>query len=300
MIRTKLLGLTRLAVPEVGFGTYLYQGGPELLRQAIDLGAAFIDTAEYYENEETVGRALRGVRERVFVATKTHHWRRGEVLACAEASLRKLQIETIDLYQLHWPNSIVPIEETMSAFEELVDQGKVRHIGVSNFSLPELRRAEQALRKHRIVANQLRYSLVHRTIEPHLLPYCQRRDIAVIAYSPLAHRFADLQAADQQGALAQVAKDVGRTMAQVALNWCLVKPGVFVIPKTESAAHLAENCASSDWRLTDDQVQALNRGVRYRSRGRLEQALRRFVRGLIQRRQAWRERDRGRDRAQTA
>jgi len=288
MVRTKVLGSSGVAIPEIGIGTYLYQGTSELLRRGIDLGAAFIDTAEYYRNEEIVGQAIRGVCERVFVATKVNHWRRREVLASADASLCKLGVDTIDLYQLHWPNSAVPIEETMSAMEELVDQGKVRFIGVSNFTLSELKRAERAMRKYRIVANQLRYSIVHRSIEPHLLPYCLERQIAVIAYSPLGHRFSSLIAADPKGALASVAQEIGRTVAQIALNWCLVKPGVVVIPKTESSDHLTENCQSSDWRLTAEQMSLLNRSVRFRSRGPLEQLLRRFVRGLVQRCQACR------------
>lgn len=282
MVRPKILGSTGVTIPEIGIGTYLYRGTAQLLRRGIDLGAAFIDTAEYYRNEEVVGQAVRGVRDRVFIATKVNHWRRREVFTSADASLRKLGVDTIDLYQLHWPNSAVPIEETMSAMEELVDQGKVRFIGVSNFTLPELKRAERAMRKHRIVANQLRYSIVHRSIEPHLLPYCQANQIAVIAYSPLGHRFSSLSEADRNGALASVAKETGKTVAQVALNWCLAKPGVVVIPKTESSDHLAENSQSSDWRLTEEQTSLLNRSVRFRSRGRVEQAFRRWVRAVFQ------------------
>lgn len=286
MIREKKLGSTTVTLPEIGIGTWLYHGTPELLRQGVDLGAAFIDTAEFYKNEELVGQAIRGIRERVFLATKVNHWRREEVKASADESLRKLGVERIDLYQLHWPNSAVPIEETLSAMEDLVDEGKVRFIGVSNFTLPELRRAERAMHKHRIVANQLRYSIVHRTIEPRLLPYCQDHDITVIAYSPLGHQFSALQAADSKGALAAVARETGHTMAQVALNWCLVKPAVVVIPKTESLEHMADNCRSSDWRLSLEQMQRLDRTVQYRSRSRMEQALRRFVRGALQ----WRQR----------
>ncbi len=289
-VRTKLLGHTGVPIPEVGIGTYLYRGSAELLQQGIDWGAAFVDTAKYYGNEDVVGRALRGRRDRVFVATKAHHWRRREVLAAADNSLRLLGIDTIDLYQLHWPNATVPLEETLGAFEDLVDQGKVRHIGVSNFSLGELRRAERTMRRHRIVANQVRYSIVFRTIEPRLLAYCQRQGICVIAYSPLGHRMSALTSADVRGTLAQVARESGRTIAQVALNWCLVKPGVVVIPKTESAGHLAENVAASDWRLTDQQMERLNRDVRFERRGALELLLRRWARACLQHRQAWRDR----------
>ncbi len=281
-MKTKELGDTGLQIPEIGTGTYLYHGSPDLLRHGVDYGATLIDTAEYYRNEEVVGQAIRGIRDRVFVATKANHWRRQDILNSADASLRKLGIDVIDLYQIHWPNSAVPIEETLSAMEVLVDQGKVRFIGVSNFTLPELKRAQQAMERHRIVSNQVRYSLVHRTIERRLLPYCQAHHITVIAYSPLGHKFASLLEADGDGMLRRVAAETGRTVAQVALNWCLAKPGVVAIPKTESADHLVENCGSSGWRLTDAQMKSLDRGVRFRSRGRLELFLRRSVRGAIQ------------------
>ena len=282
-MQTKELGATGVQIPEIGTGTYLYHGSAELLRHGVDLGATLIDTAEFYENEEIVGQAIQGIRDRVFVATKANHWRRKDILKSADASLRKLGIDTIDLYQIHWPNPAVPIEETMSAMEDLADRGKVRFIGVSNFTLPELKLAQRAMRKHRIVSNQVRYSLVHRTIEPHLLPYCQANQITVIAYSPLGHRFASLVEADPEGSIPRVAAETGRTVAQVALNWCLAKPGVVAIPKTESAEHLAENGQSSDWRLTEAQMKLLNESVRFRSRSRWELALRRFARGVVER-----------------
>jgi len=170
----RALGGTGIQLPEIGIGTYLYQGSSELLRRGIELGANFIDTAELYGNEEVVGRAIRGLRERAFIATKTHHFRYQEVLQCAEASLKRLGLDTIDLYQLHLANAAVPIAETMAAMEELVEQGKVRFIGVSNFSVPEFVRAQAALKRHELVSNQLRYSIVDRTVERDLLPFCHR------------------------------------------------------------------------------------------------------------------------------
>lgn len=279
----KEIGDTGVHVPEIGIGTYHYAGGPGLLRKAVEFGAALIDTAEYYGNEDVVGQCIKGIREHVFVATKANHWRRRDVLSSAEASLWKLGTDRIDLYQLHWPNAAVPIEETMAAMEDLVDQGKVRYLGVSNFSIREMERAQAALRRQRLVSNQLRYSLIERTIEPRILPYCQRHQITVLAYSPLGHSFQRVLAADRADALGAVATAVGRSRAQVALNWCIGKAGVVAIPKTESGEHLAENCASSGWRLTDDQARLLDRSIRFRRRSRPEAALRRLVRATLQR-----------------
>lgn len=279
----KRLGYTYVCVPEIGVGTWQYKGGPDLLRKAVDLGATLIDTAEYYGNEEIVGQAVNGIRDRVFVATKVNHWRYRDVIASAEASLRKLGTDRIDLYQLHWPNGAVPIEETMAAMEHLADQGKVRFLGVSNFSIGEMQRAQAALRRHRIVSNQVRYSLVERTIEPRILPYCQQQDVTVLAYSPLGHAFQRILRADPADTLGAVARAIGRTRAQVALNWCIGKPGVVAIPKTQSGAHLAENCAASGWRLSEEHMRRLDRSIRFRRRSGPEAALRRLVRNALQR-----------------
>lgn len=279
----RALAGTGIQLPEIGIGTYLYRGTSQLLRKGIELGANFIDTAELYGNEEVVGRAVKGIRDQVFVATKTHHFKYQEVIHCAEASLLRLGIDTIDLYQLHHPNAAVPIAETMAAMEQLVQQGKVRFIGVSNFTVPEVLKAQAALKMNKLVSNQMRYSIIDRTIERELLPFCQQHNLTLIAYSPLGHSFRNVLAADTAGVLEHVAREACKTKAQVALNWCLAKPGVVVIPKTESEAHLAENCASSGWRLTAEQVEKLNRGIKFRCRGRFEVAVRTFVRRTLQR-----------------
>jgi len=161
------LGKTGIRLPEIGFGTWNYSGGVEPLRAAIECGARLIDTAESYGTEEIVGEAIKGRRHQVFLASKAlpRNFRRRDLLAAAERSLRRLGTDHIDLYQLHWPNLTIPIEEPMRAMEELVDTGKIRFIGVSNFSVRDMVNAQAALSKQRIAANQVRYSLIERTIE---------------------------------------------------------------------------------------------------------------------------------------
>ena len=251
------LGGTGELVSEVGLGTWKYRGGAEPLRKGIELGANLIDTAEMY-------RTIRGRRGLVFLATKVlgSHLRHDAVLRAAEDSLRLLDDDIIDLYQIHSPNSGVPIAETMRAMEELVDRGIVRYIGVSNFSVSQLREARQAMTKYPVVSNQVLYNLKRRQIERDLIPYCVENSITVIAYTPLADgslsgrsRFRP----DKGGAvLEQVAMDVGKTPAQVALNWCLSRPNVIVIPKTNNVARTAENCAASGWSLSPGQVAILD------------------------------------------
>ena len=139
----KELGNTGVMVPEIGLGAWKYRGGPAPLRRGIELGAALIDTAEMYRNEDEVGQAIEGLRSALFLATKVSgsHLRYDQVMQAAEDSLRRLRVDCVDLYQVHWPNRSVPIAETMRAMEELVDTGMVRYIGVSNFSTRELQEA---------------------------------------------------------------------------------------------------------------------------------------------------------------
>ena len=258
------LGNTGVMVPEIGLGTWKYRGGVEPLRRGIALGAYLIDTAEIYRTEDVVGQAIQGMREGVFLATKVSgaHLRYDEVLHAAEGSLRQLGTEVIDLYQLHWSNTRVPIQETMQAMEALVDRGQVRYIGVSNFSVRELRAAQEVMRKYPIVSNQVLYSLNRREIERDLLPYCQQHQITILAYTPLddGRLAAPSRVRRSQGTrvLEQVAAESQHTMAQVALNWCTAHPNVIAIPKSDRVDRTVENCQASGWRLSPQQLQRLD------------------------------------------
>jgi diketogulonate reductase-like aldo/keto reductase len=281
LIQLKELGNTGVMVPEVGLGTARYTGGVEPLRRGIELGAFLIDTAEMYRTEDAVGQAVKGIRDRVFIATKVlgSHLRYDQVMRATESSLRRLGTDYIDLYQIHWPNPRVPIKETMGAMEALVDSEQVRYIGVSNFSVKELEEARAAMTRYPIVSNQVLYNLKRREIEKDLLPYCQQNHITVIAYTPLAdgsltarspsqedqRRGPLLRAAgrllgreQERQRLQEVADEVGKTPAQVALNWCVSRPNVIVIPKSNSLARIEENCGASGWRLSEDQLRQLD------------------------------------------
>ena len=256
----KELGHTGVKVPEIGLGTWAYTGGVDPLHRGVQLGAFLIDTAEDYGTEPAVGHALKGIRDRVFVATKvsTEHFRREDVQRAADQSLKLLGIDYIDLYQLHWPSPRIPIEETMDAMESLVEAGKVKFIGVSNFSVTQMQQAQAALCKSRVVSNQVKYSLVARDIEDELLPFCQENHITVIAYSPLAVGLNRIVNRDSKGAIEKIAAETGRTAAQIALNWCICKEAVIAIPKANQLEHVEENCQASGWRLSPAQVQALD------------------------------------------
>ena len=260
----KELGNTGVMVPEIGLGTWKYSGGNEPLRKGVSLGATLIDTAEMYRNEVEVGQAIAGLRDKVFLATKVlgSNLRYDQVLRAAEQSLRKLNVDCVDLYQIHWYNRGVPITGTMRAMESLVDRGMVRYIGVSNFSTKELQEAQAAMTKNSIVSNQVLYNLNTRRIERDLLPYCQQNKITIIAYTPLdsgslasSPRF---MPARRSQALGHLAEELGKTRAQIALNWCISRPNVIAIPKSDSISRTVENCEAGEWKLTADQVKMLD------------------------------------------
>jgi diketogulonate reductase-like aldo/keto reductase len=279
----KELGRTGVSIPEVGIGTFAYQGGPELLRQGLDAGALFIDTAESYGTESVVGEALRGIRDRVFLATKVspEHFHERDLRDAVDASLRRLAVDSVDLVQLHYPNPSIPIQETMGALSGLVDAGKVRFCGVSNFSIDQLREAQKALGARPLVSNQVRYNIIDRTIESGLLHYCQQHGITVIVYSPLAKSLNRIIECDPSGSVSQIARAVGKSPAQVVINWCLCKDGVVAIPKAGSREHLLDNCGASDWRLSSEQIALLDARIQFRHRNRFDQLARKLVpRGL--------------------
>ena len=266
----KLLGASGVTIPEIGLGTWRYTGGPEPLRRGIALGANLIDTAEMYRTEAAVGEAVAGIREQVFIATKVlgSNLRYDAVLRAADRSLRLLGVDKIDLYQIHWPNPRVPIAETMPAMAKLVSDGLVDYVGVSNFSVGDLQAAQAAMPNVPIVSNQILYNLRRRGAERDVIPYCRQHDITVIAYSPLhegalvsgpaggrVRRALGLNRG--QDALANVAAETGKTVAQVAINWVADQPGIVAIPKSNSVARTEANCNASGWRLTAGQRRTL-------------------------------------------
>jgi diketogulonate reductase-like aldo/keto reductase len=275
----KELARTGVRIPEVGLGTAQYRAGPLLLRKGLEKGALFIDTAESYGTDVVVGEAVKGMRDRVFIATKVspQNFRAADLRKSADSSLLRLGTDTIDLLQLHHPNPEIPIEEPMGALSDLIDQGKVRYVGVSNFSVGQLQDARKALGRYPIVSNQVRYNLIDRTIEKDLLPYCQQSGITVIAYTPLARGVDRVRDCDPNGVLDCLAREIGKSVAQIILNWCLCHDGVVAIPRSNSEEHLLDNVGASDWRLNNEQLALLNTSIQYRHRTRFDTLVRRYL-----------------------
>jgi diketogulonate reductase-like aldo/keto reductase len=275
-VNYKTLGKDGPKLSEIGMGTYYdplwiataksigwMRGASakvEALRAGLDGGINLIDTAEIYGSEPLVARAIRGrKRQELFVATKVwpNHLRRDALVRALEKSLRRLETSYVDLYQVHFPNSRVPIAETMAAMEEMKDKGKLLSIGVSNFSLQQLIEANAALKKSQIASNQVEYSLANREIEADLLPYCESNGISILAYYPLGH--GKLAGGGAQRKMEAPCKAYSKTPAQVALNWLVSGRNVFAIPRASRAGHVKENLGASGWELRPDDKTLLER-----------------------------------------
>jgi diketogulonate reductase-like aldo/keto reductase len=258
-------------VPALGMGTWRLgesrrtaRAEVAALRAGLQLGYRLIDTAEMYGEggaERLVGEALRGAidahelrRDEVFVVSKVypHHAGRRAAVAACELSLARLGVECIDLYLLHWRGS-VPLAETVEAFEALRDAGRIRHWGVSNFDVDDLRELWSVSGGSRCAANQVWYSASRRGCEFALWPWLAERSVTAMAYSPI-----DQSALARHRVLAGVGRRIGASAAQVALAWVLRRPGVIAIPKAVQVAHLRDNLAATGIELDADALHAID------------------------------------------
>jgi aryl-alcohol dehydrogenase-like predicted oxidoreductase len=291
-----VIGMGCWAIGGLGWGEVNDAESEAAIKRALDLGVNFVDTAAVYgagRSERVVGRAIKGRRERVVVATKcgilwgvpgdvtslTRNASKAMILRECDESLARLGVEAIDLYQIHWPDGQTPIAEMMEAMTALVAAGKIRAIGVSNFSVAQLEEA----RAHAPVASvQPPYSLLRRDIELELLPYCAAHGVGVLAYSPLQKglltgkhtaqaRFSDddvrtmweknfkgerlLECLRFVEVLRELGARRGKTPAQVAINWVIHRPGVtLAICGAKRPAQVEDNAGAVGWRLTDDEL----------------------------------------------
>lgn len=257
-------GAMRLCGQPGNFGPFADRtAGEKLLRRAVELGVNFIDTAEAYgpgHNEELIAAALHPYPARLVITTKGGVTKTSPTTifpdgspanlrrAC-EASLRRLRVARIDLYQLHRPDPKIPLADSVGALATLRAEGKIRHIGLSNVTVAQI---EEARRIAPIVSVQNRYN-VHERGADDVLGYCERNSIAFLPYGPLGaqpfERHAPLSA--HIGALASIATRLGGTPAQIALAWLLYRsPNVIVIPGTTAMSHLEENIAAARLQLS--------------------------------------------------
>ena len=258
-------------IPALGLGTYRMgegrvagtsddEGDVEAIRLGIELGLTHIDTAERYasgHSEEVVADAIEPFERRdLFITTKVwhDHLEHDDLIASMEASLKRLRLDYVDLYLVHWPNPEVPLEETMGALEYCAEEGYTRLIGVSNFSAELISEAQSHLKEHTLVADQVHYNLVEQEPSTELLPYCQRNDIILIAYTPLAR---GKLTEPGNPVLDELAEKYDKTQAQVSLNWLISQENVVAIPKASNPAHLRDNLGAVGWILNEEDQQRL-------------------------------------------
>lgn len=270
-------GTTERQVPLVGQGTWYSESDTRAaaiaaLRRGITLGMTHVDTAEMYgsgEAEELVAQAIAGHRDEVFLVSKVlpeNASRRGTILAC-ESSLGRLQTDRLDCYLLHWRGRY-PLEETVAAFEQLRRAGKILSWGVSNFDVPDLEELTTIPGGDHCACNQVLYHLRERAIEHAVIPWCQKRGVAVVAYSPFGG--GDFPAPHSKGGrvLDQIAASHGATARQVALRFLVRNRSLFTIPKATHIDHVVENALAGDLHLTDAEMalvdEAFPRGPRPR------------------------------------
>lgn len=253
------------AVPALGLGTW-HMGErdsdldreADALRLGMDLGMTLIDTAEMYASggaEEVVADAIRGRRDQAFLVSKVLPFnasRHGTVEAC-EASLSRLGVETIDLYLLHWPGSF-PLADTLEAFAELREAGKIRHWGVSNFDTAEMEGLAALPGGDGCATDQVLYNLTRRGIEYDLQPWCRRRGMPIMAYSPL-----EQGRIGPDAGLSAVARKHGVSEMQAALAWVLSRPGTIAIPKASDPEHVRQNRAALEVVLDEEDHAALDK-----------------------------------------
>jgi len=296
------LGKSDLKVSVIGLGTGQFgskawgygvkYGNKEIMdiiHHAIELGINVFDTAETYgygKSEILLGEALKDYdREEFVIITKVAPWnlKFNDVIKAAERSLKRLNIKTIDLYLVHYPNPLIPMKETFRAMEKLIKEGKVRYVGVSNFNYYLLKKAEKVLSSTEIIVNEIEYNVFSRRAEKRTIPYCLEKRIAIIAYSPLAGgiltgkythsnppkdraRAFNFLAREQVLKKAQHAFQVMReisekkaSITQIALSWIISRPLHIAIPAALSTKEIEENAKAGDIILSRNEIEQINK-----------------------------------------
>jgi len=267
------IGTSSEKIPIVGLGmgkgvgnaakTASYDGEDErLIRLGVDLGMTFIDVAHDYglgKAEGAVGRAISGIREQVFIATKFPPEKSSyvDVIESAEQSLIRLKTDRIDLFQSHWPNPQIPMEETLRAMETLIHDGKVRYIGLCNCTIGEAVKAQSSILKGHLISIQQEYNLLDRTAESYFIPFCKENRMTFIGYSPFANSKLGRKD-DRLAKLNEIAKKYSFSVAQLILSWLTRHQGTLVLTHTSNEQHLLDNAKTGDLTVVPEDLTTIS------------------------------------------
>lgn len=240
-------------MPAIGMGTWKLTGEQctKSVKLALELGYRHIDTAHVYENHESIGEGIANFpREQLYLVSKIIHedLQPERVAAACERALRELKTPYLDLLLIHWPSKTIPAEETLAAMMKLKERELIRHVGVSNFMLSDLRPIEE--RNFPILANQIELHPYLQEVE--LTDYCQQHGIIVVAYRPI-----EKGNVNEDAILQRLGKTHGKTAAQITLRW-LFQRNIVSIPKASSREHLVENLEIFDFTLSDEEMQLIS------------------------------------------
>ena len=254
----KKLGKTNCEIPIIGQGTYCIEeygtSAMNAVKYGISKGMSFIDTAENYGNAEVfAGRLLKEIKGDALIATKVspEHLTYDGVIESAERSLQRLGVNCIDLYQIHWPNPSIPMDKTMLAMDRLVQDGKVKHVGVCNFTLRQLKKAYKMYPD--LVSIQCEFNLFDRMVEYDILPFCEKEKLTFIAYSPL-----DKGKLTHNAFLRGIAAKYKKPVASIILKFLTSYKPVIAIPKASRMEHVKEN-ACMDFSIDKNDLELINR-----------------------------------------
>ena len=269
----KNLGKTTNQISGIGLGTgdYFWNSSlsntqkVELIRLAIEKGINIVDTAEEYGNgasEIIVGEATQDIRDQVFIASKFspqhHHY--DDVLRSCDMSLKRLKTDFIDIYQIHWPNPAISLKETTEALKKLHKDGKIRAIGISNFSLVEIKKVLEYLEGVPLSSLQMEYNLFERTIENNgILDFCEENKISLLAYSPLDQGQMSVISPNRKALLLEIAKNYGKSLHQIILNFIIRRSPVVAIMRTTSKKHLLQNIKALKFKLSINDLRSIEK-----------------------------------------
>jgi len=244
-------------------GTIYNEKIKSALRKGIELGMTHIDTAEFYgfgKAEKVLGDLIREyTRDNLFITSKLFpiHIRKKSMIKAANKSLKRLGIEYLDLYLIHWPSKFIPIRNEMNVLETLVNEGKTRYIGVSNFSVDQFEKAQEALRREELVNNQLHINITNQKYIHKSLSYYQRNGITITAYSPLAHYGYTKIRGNIKKVLEELAVKYNSTIQQIAIAWLINHKNIISIPKAFNTNHIEQNAKAAEISLLQEDIDRL-------------------------------------------